>query len=96
MSDSDLDGNGSGMAEGGGSGGGSHSVEEERRIVSPWRGVSLVFIIILALVVIIVPVLWVFGYLSLGVPYGGLWAVLSVIAVIVAVFVIYSMLKKNV
>jgi hypothetical protein len=86
-----------GLAEGGGSGGGTESVHQERRRVSAWRGPVLVFITVLAVLVVVVPVVWIAGY-----PFGSvrfatvLWITVLAIGGALAMLAIYSLTRRNV
>lgn len=85
-----------GLAEGGGSGGGSQSVEYQRQIISPWRSFGLVIILIIAVIFIIGPVITIVSNAARGAPIAAADVIIAVLAVIVAVFTLYYLFKKNV
>jgi hypothetical protein len=85
-----------GLAEGGGSGGGSESVEYERQRVSPLRGPTLVFILILAVIILMLPVLRIFGLVSIGPPLGAVWAIVVAIMLVIVIATLYFLFSKNV
>lgn len=85
-----------GIAEGGGSGGGTESVHQERQRVSPVRGPALIFILILAVIALIGPVVWVLSMFVPGLAYNAVWGLTSLIAVSIAVFTLYYLFKKSI